>query len=493
MSKRLALVVGNSRYDDPTLTKLKTPKADAAALASVLGDPHIGGFDEVLELVDPTEAEARRAIGDFFRRRHPRDLLLFYFSGHGVKDDRGRLYLALRDTEYERLSTTAIASAFLVEHMDDCRSRRQVIILDCCNSGAFARGSKGDPTAYTADTFAGSGFGRVVLTASDSTQYALEGDQVIERAELSLFTHYLLEGLKTGQAAPGQPWITLDALYDYTYGRVVSHARGQTPRKWVYNQEGSVVVARNPLLTDATTPFPDPQPSVARPAAPGPRRSGEGVGGIDIAEVLPAARGLVERGRDQIETWAADKPPPVVWIAATVVAFALAGLFNGGIRLALVGFIPRLVAGVVEGALLGSLQAWGLRRSGRSVPFRRWIQWTLGAVVLRWQFPLPGFPTAGTGAVLIRGVLDGLLVGGAQSQGASMVGRSRLVWIVANVAGWTLAYLLFQPIFLVLVPSMAAAPGLSAMVVGCATGVCVGGATAFALGAFTGDPVEGED
>src|SRR5436190_18104808 len=41
---RSALVVANARYDDPALAQLRSPGADAEALARVLGDPAIGGF-----------------------------------------------------------------------------------------------------------------------------------------------------------------------------------------------------------------------------------------------------------------------------------------------------------------------------------------------------------------------------------------------------------------------------------------------------------------
>ncbi|MBM4186592.1 MAG: caspase family protein, partial [Gemmatimonadetes bacterium] len=244
---RLALFVGNSHYDDPKLAQLKTPAADVRSLAAAFRDPNIGGFDEVIELIDESEAAIRRRISTFFDRRQSNDLLLCYFSGHGVRDDRGRLYLAARDTSLDQLKATGIPSSYLVEHMDECRSRRQILILDCCNSGAFAHGTKGSPTVMTRDTFEGNGFGRVVLTASDATQYAFEGDRIIEQAELSLFTHYLLEGLSTGAAAPGgDEHITLDQWYDYAYGRVLGQTRTQTPRKWVYNQEGALIIAKNP-------------------------------------------------------------------------------------------------------------------------------------------------------------------------------------------------------------------------------------------------------
>jgi hypothetical protein len=174
---------------------------------------------------------------------------LLYFSGHGVLDDRGRLYLALKDTQVNLLKATSISSSFVADEMDSCRSKRQILILDCCHSGAFARGTKGEQKAITETTFEGSGFGRVVLTASDSTQYALEGDQVIKQTELSLFTHFLLDGLKTGEAdLNNDGLIALDEWYDYTYAKVVSETPRQVPHKWSYNQQGDLVIAKNPFI-----------------------------------------------------------------------------------------------------------------------------------------------------------------------------------------------------------------------------------------------------
>ncbi len=133
--------------------------------------------------------------------------------------------------------------------MDRSRSQRQVLILDCCHSGAFARGSKGvvGASVGTASAFEGVGYGRVVLTATDATQYAWEGDQVIGQAENSVFTHFMIQGLQTGQAdTNGDGRITLDELYNYVYEQVVTRTPKQTPNKWSYKQRGDIVIAKNP-------------------------------------------------------------------------------------------------------------------------------------------------------------------------------------------------------------------------------------------------------
>lgn len=254
---KYALIIGNNKYDDRKLAQLKTPAADSQALAKILDDQTIGSFDEVTPLINQTETRVRRAISAFLANKKPDDLVLLYFSGHGVLDDRGRLYLALKDTQVDLLKATSIPSSFVADEMDSCRSRRQILILDCCHSGAFGRGTKGEQKAITEVTFEGSGFGRVVLTASDSTQYALEGDQVIKQTDLSLFTHFLLDGLQTGAAdLNNDGLIALDEWYDYTYTRVVSETPKQVPHKWSYNQQGDLVIAKNPFRTKKVAELP---------------------------------------------------------------------------------------------------------------------------------------------------------------------------------------------------------------------------------------------
>src|SRR6266542_7063077 len=91
---KYALIIGNNKYDDSKLAQLKTPAADSQALAKILADKTIGSFDEVTPLINQTETRIRRAISTFLTNKKPDDLVLLYFSGHGILDDRGRLYLA---------------------------------------------------------------------------------------------------------------------------------------------------------------------------------------------------------------------------------------------------------------------------------------------------------------------------------------------------------------------------------------------------------------
>ncbi len=252
MAQRLALIIGNSVYLDGTLSRLLAPDADVGALGELLLDPERGGFDDVKVMVNMSSHIIRRAIASFYSKRTREDLLLLYFSGHGVLDDQGQLFLAVRDTDSRLLSGSAIPANYITTEMNNSHSQRQVLVLDCCHSGAFARGGKGQIGASvgTGAVFEGTGYGRVVLTASDATQYAWEGEQVVGRTENSLFTHYLVEGIQTGKAdidADGQ--ITVDELYDYTYEQVIKQTPRQTPGKWSYKEQGEIVLARAPSPT----------------------------------------------------------------------------------------------------------------------------------------------------------------------------------------------------------------------------------------------------
>lgn len=244
--KRLALVVATGRYDDAGLARLRSPVHDAVEFAGVLADPGVGGF-AVTSIVDRAHHEVRLGIEDFLADRGPDDLVLLYLSCHGVKDARGRLFFTAADTRKTRLAATGVASEWLFEQLDDCRARRQVVILDCCFSGAFATRAKGDPDLEHHLT---SGRGRAVLTASRAGEYSFEGEPLPGAATVagSVFTSGLVEGLGSGAAdTGGKGQITVEDAYEYAFEFVRRSGVQQTPQRSIYAAEGQIVLARSPL------------------------------------------------------------------------------------------------------------------------------------------------------------------------------------------------------------------------------------------------------
>ncbi|MET7981094.1 caspase family protein [Streptomyces mirabilis] len=244
MGRRLALLIATYDYQDTGLRRLTAPAHDAEAFAAVLQDPNIAGF-EVTTLINEPHHRVGAAIGDLYGDRRRDDLTLLYFTGHGLKDEDGRLYLATADTRRNNLLFTSLPAEQIDQALSGCMSRQKVLILDCCYSGAFPAGriAKADTAVHALERFQGRG--RTVLTASDATQYSFEGSQPHGDAAQSVFTRYLVAGLRDGSAdLDGDGDITLDELYSYVHDRVVDEMPQQRPKKQD-NVEGRIVIARN--------------------------------------------------------------------------------------------------------------------------------------------------------------------------------------------------------------------------------------------------------
>jgi WD40 repeat protein len=307
MNGKHALIIGNTEYSDPGLSKLSAPGKDAEAFAHVLRAKELCAFDDVQVLLNKPEPAVREAIDGFFDEKRPDDLLVLYFSGHGVRDEYGSLYLAVRNTNRLRLRSTAIESDFIRKSMDQSRSRRQVLILDCCNSGAFAQGAKAATgvSIGTASAFEGTGYGRVVLTASDSTQFAWEGDKIIGDTQNSLFTHFLVKGLEGEADNDGDGRITIDELYDYAYGEIVNITPKQTPGKWTYKQQGEILLRQSTRMEDVRPmKLPEDLVEEAQDTRPYVREAAV----QKLAKILQGRNiGLARSAREALEKIAADE------------------------------------------------------------------------------------------------------------------------------------------------------------------------------------------
>jgi DNA-binding beta-propeller fold protein YncE len=309
--RRLALVVATGTYADPTLAKLRAPGRDASDLAAVLEDAAVGGF-EVETVLDAPAESLRRRIAQFCAQNGPGDLALVYLSCHGVLDDRGRLYYATADTDRALLSATAVSSAWLNEQLEDCRCRRQILVLDCCHSGAFAKGAKGEGGLALRERFEGRG--RVVLTGSRGTEYSFEHDRVVGDSVSSVFTRALVEGLRSGDAdRDGDGVITVSELYDYAYEAVRARESRQTPTLWTYGAEGDLLVAHSPRgAIVKAAPLPEDLIMLLESARPRVRESAV----AELADLLrgpDAGRALTARA--ELERIVAEDAPSVAGAA----------------------------------------------------------------------------------------------------------------------------------------------------------------------------------
>jgi uncharacterized caspase-like protein len=247
---KIALLIGVSEYE-PGLNPLPAAVKDVAAFQRILQDAEMGGFDEVKTLINPDPQSMQYAIETLFTGHSKDDLELLFFSGHGIKDDSNNLHFATRITcknsKGDLIRSTAVPARFIREVMDNSRTKRQVIILDCCFSGAFdpALSMKDDGSVDLPGQLGAEG--RVVLTSSSSTQYSFEQ----QGSELSLYTRYLVEGIETGAGDLDEDGkISMRELHDYATSKVQETAPNMTPKLITLKDMGFEIVLAKAKVTD---------------------------------------------------------------------------------------------------------------------------------------------------------------------------------------------------------------------------------------------------
>lgn len=242
---KYALLIGVGEYGEG-LQPLPAAPNDVEALADVLHNPAMGGFDEVKPLLNPTQLDMAREIELWFQGREPDDLVLLFFSGHGVKDDNRSLYFASSSTEKVRnrlLTSSATSARFVSQRIQRCKAKYQVVILDCCFSGAFGDLVARDDGEVGLQEQLGAE-GRVVLTSTSSVDYSFEE----KGKDLSIYTRYLVEGIATGAAdADGDGWIAVEELHRYASGKVKETSPVMSPDIITLKGQGyDIMLARAP-------------------------------------------------------------------------------------------------------------------------------------------------------------------------------------------------------------------------------------------------------
>jgi formylglycine-generating enzyme required for sulfatase activity len=136
--KRVALVIGNSTYQNVAL--LSNPANDAGAMAAMLKS---AGFDVVALKRDLKANEMRRALRDFSDEVRDADVAIVYYAGHGVEIE-GINYLIPVDAVLERdidAYDEAIPLDRILTVVDPARKLR-LIILDACRDNPFSKTMK---------------------------------------------------------------------------------------------------------------------------------------------------------------------------------------------------------------------------------------------------------------------------------------------------------------------------------------------------------------
>ncbi len=249
MVKKFALLIGVSNYQGG-LSALPTAVSDVNNMHRVLENPQIAGFDGVKLLLEPSLEEMRVHIHSLFANCQKNDLVLLFFSGHGIIDNFEQLYLATPPTQPNAFKATAISANYIKDMMRDSPSRRQIVILDCCYSGAFARNWQVKPNCDIA-----------LLASSSPSQMSYEAE------ETGIYTHCLVEGMETGAADRDNDGEVLIAeLHNYAKKKVQEFRPQMKPYIQAFQEGFQIAIAKSQASqTPAAYGFKNPAKTVIAP------------------------------------------------------------------------------------------------------------------------------------------------------------------------------------------------------------------------------------
>ncbi len=223
--KIYAVIVGVGRYT--SMPSLKFTDDDAYRFYSFLKSPEGGALpdEQIAVLVDEaaTRENVLRTMRQYFLKADANDVVLFYFSGHGLE---GCFLPVDFDGYNNKLRHEEIKQVLM-----QSKAKHKLCIADACHSGTLSYGlaAKG-PAPYSLDkyyqAFEDSDGGVALLMSSKAEELSLEDHGLRQ----GVFTYYLLQGLKGRANANGDHIITIRELYNYVYGKVREYTSNvQTP------------------------------------------------------------------------------------------------------------------------------------------------------------------------------------------------------------------------------------------------------------------------
>lgn len=133
--KRLALVIGNSDYDEGYL---KNPVNDALLIAKALDSL---GFDIILDTNIETRRDFINVIRQFGKQRDEYDVAFVYYAGHGIQIGSENFLLPTKesfDSEDEVLDF-GVSVQNILRYLNEVSNKVNILVLDACRNNPFER------------------------------------------------------------------------------------------------------------------------------------------------------------------------------------------------------------------------------------------------------------------------------------------------------------------------------------------------------------------
>lgn len=217
------LAVGSDSYA-PHFPDLQFAGVDAEALADELSRQEGGLYTRVYtrSLTGPTVSraailEAVRGFGDM----RPEDMLVLFFSGHGVRERNAKgmtkYYYLPSGTARKNITRDGLAWEDFATEIAGLRAGRVILLLDACHSGDVSSGASNEKVASSLQGQVG-----VVFTSSSGNEYSYEDRSWGHGA----FTRALLDGIGGAADFTGDGTVDWSELQLYVSNRVREMTQG---------------------------------------------------------------------------------------------------------------------------------------------------------------------------------------------------------------------------------------------------------------------------
>lgn len=235
MEKYIVGIISVPKYQSEYISDLPFCANDCTALNETL-NKHLGiGYENIRVLGNTIDDEISRTeilknVRYISRKAEQDDIIILFFSGHGYSENNVG-YLATFDTDLDLASDTSISISRIKSELEKSQAKKIMIILDSCYSG-IKYGKKFDSKMteeFEKSLLSDISEGWVIFASCKHSElsYAFEDNS------MSVFTSYLIEGLKGNADDDNDSIISLENLNTYVTGMVsrwaIENGKIQTP------------------------------------------------------------------------------------------------------------------------------------------------------------------------------------------------------------------------------------------------------------------------
>lgn len=218
LPKLFVVAIGVGDYNDPKLPKLRFTCKDAKdfskAITSKKGLPYEDVQVKILCDNEATRADIFEAMEWLKQESSPNDVCIFFFAGHGMRDEKDRFYFMPYGCNTNKLYECLSASDFRNEAEDI--HGKLIAFVDACYSGALFEGGRSAATTHFIEQLKRSKNGMLLYASSSSDTKSRED----ESWENGAFSKALVEALNGAAKEEHAEGLSTQELEHFLYKQV---------------------------------------------------------------------------------------------------------------------------------------------------------------------------------------------------------------------------------------------------------------------------------